>query len=295
MEDSDDENFIMLYKCPSSKESIAYLLYATEQDNKWHDYQMWKYEKTHGNHVTMKKLILSDNYEAAEQYLLNNPDCIPDQQHVLGRSYLMCAVMKTSLNMCRMLLSRGTDPNRPSQNMAPLQVAIMLGSIEISEVLLQHGADPNIDFTDGTTALNTSITIQNHEIMKILLYYDANPDHCDRFQSYPIHCVVKTKQVELFRLFYKLINTIDLNIQSESIMLLSSKYGLLDNIKNMHMLKTLLMFGTVLNDTKIAFNTIEDYPLYAEIEVEEFVQVQLTINKMSSQKNYGIEESFLKF
>ncbi|KAK2723432.1 hypothetical protein QYM36_001936 [Artemia franciscana] len=51
---------------------------------------------------------------------------------------------KVALNMCQLLLRKGSDPNvKDYANLTALYVAAMKGRLDICELLVNNGADPN--------------------------------------------------------------------------------------------------------------------------------------------------------
>jgi ankyrin repeat protein len=63
------------------------------------------------------------------------------------------AVAQNNLEMVRLLLERGVDPNDPQQaGLTPLHGAAAGGNREIASLLLEHGAMPGARAQDGKTA-----------------------------------------------------------------------------------------------------------------------------------------------
>jgi ankyrin repeat protein len=90
---------------------------------------------------------------------------------------LASALFAKQTEVVRVLLSAGTNPNRPGRaGVRPLDIAIKAGLLEAVQLLLHHGADPNAVSAKGFTPLMTAVLARQKGIVKILLqrYADLN-------------------------------------------------------------------------------------------------------------------------
>ncbi len=107
---------------------------------------------------------------------INQPDeCELKQNMASGMVALMYAINQDRLEMVKMLLERGADPNfRTAYDRLPLTFAGDQ-SIEIINVLLDAGADPNDYITGGYTALHTAALVSTDPAV-IKVYVDAGAE-----------------------------------------------------------------------------------------------------------------------
>ncbi len=74
------------------------------------------------------------------------------------------------LNMCKLLLERGADPNKGNEeNWTPLYDAADLGDLEMAKLFVAHGADPMIPQTDGWTTFHMATMAGHLELLDYLL------------------------------------------------------------------------------------------------------------------------------
>ena len=113
-----------------------------------------------------------------------------------GHTALIYAARDGQIDAVRALLESRVNVNQPSadEKTTPLVMAIMNGHLDVAKVLLDHGADPNLDNVWGLTPLYATVDVQwapyawfpqpltNHEqvtyldLMKDLLAKGANPN-----------------------------------------------------------------------------------------------------------------------
>ena len=118
--------------------------------------------------------VEGNQVEVAEYLIDIAADCITlSMNDLLGFS-----CQHQYVNMVRMLIAHGTDPNAAdTTGNFPLQEA--LRHPDIVEILLEAGADPNIHFKDGKTALfDVAMSFRAHEceVTLLLLQYGADPN-----------------------------------------------------------------------------------------------------------------------
>lgn len=107
-----------------------------------------------------------------------------------GGYYLGCgAPIKNAaagghIEIVRLLLERGADPNLPEEGIAPdghaLHSAVVRGHLEIVKLLLQHGAHPNVEIESSADTLSAALasagysTKPNAEMVELLCSHGAS-------------------------------------------------------------------------------------------------------------------------
>lgn len=83
----------------------------------------------------------------------------------------------------RVELGKEVDPNRKNpDNLTPLHLAARQGHLEISRLLLEKGADPNrMQNTTARTPLHLAVQHQHEQVTKLLLERGANPNLVARY------------------------------------------------------------------------------------------------------------------
>lgn len=87
------------------------------------------------------------------------------------------------IDVVRLLLERGADPNLPEEGIAPdghaLHSAVVRGHIEIVRLLLKHGAHPNVEIESSADTLSAALgsagyrTQSNPEMVELLCAHGA--------------------------------------------------------------------------------------------------------------------------
>lgn len=81
------------------------------------------------------------------------------------------------LEIVKLLLERGADPNLPEEGIAPhghaLYSAVANGHYEIAKLLLEHGAYPNPEVESSADALSRAISNSDQRIIELLCSYGA--------------------------------------------------------------------------------------------------------------------------
>ncbi|MBX3733767.1 MAG: ankyrin repeat domain-containing protein [Verrucomicrobiae bacterium] len=88
------------------------------------------------------------------------------------------------IEIVRLLLERGADPNLPEEGIAPdghaLHSAVVRGHIEIVRLLLQHGAHPNVEIESSADTLSAALgsagysTPRNAAMIELLCSHGAS-------------------------------------------------------------------------------------------------------------------------
>lgn len=81
------------------------------------------------------------------------------------------------IEIVKLLLEHGADPNLPEEGIAPrghaLHSAVCNGHIEIVELLLEHGAHPNVEIESSADTLSAAIARSNQPMIDLLCSYGA--------------------------------------------------------------------------------------------------------------------------
>jgi len=100
-----------------------------------------------------------------------NPNGIPE---LWGRSALLQGVMRGDVELVRLLLDAGADPDLKSAGFTPLGQAALRGHARIAELLLKAGANPDIKSNDGNTPLIAAASMNRVTVIQVLMR--ARPD-----------------------------------------------------------------------------------------------------------------------
>lgn len=87
---------------------------------------------------------------------------------------LYYAVDKNHMDIIRILLMHGADPNEKVAVNTPLFRAVLNGNVDVSRLLLVHGADVNMKDPTGLTALTYAVLKDNVNIVRVLLNHGAD-------------------------------------------------------------------------------------------------------------------------
>jgi ankyrin repeat protein len=136
----------------------------------------------------------------AEQLIAIHPnDVNPPDDH--NWSPLRVAVFKEHLDVARLLLEHGADPNRVIGPWTLLHGASYSGETDVIELLLEHGADVDCISTDfDETPLHLASQNGHVKAMQQLLEYGADVNHRRRGGCTPLHrasCEGKPEAVRL--------------------------------------------------------------------------------------------------
>ncbi len=87
------------------------------------------------------------------------------------------AAAKGHIEIVKLLLDRGADPNLPEEGIAPyghaLYSAVYNGHFEIAKLLLEHGAYPNPAVESSADALSIAIRNKDEKMIELLCSYGA--------------------------------------------------------------------------------------------------------------------------
>lgn len=92
-----------------------------------------------------------------------------------GNSLLMLASYNGQIEMTRVLLKHGADPQIANDmGQIPLAGAAFKGNAPMTKLLIEHGADVNARMADGKTALMFAAMFDQTEIIDLLLEHGAD-------------------------------------------------------------------------------------------------------------------------
>ncbi len=92
-----------------------------------------------------------------------------------GNNALVYAVARGDVEISRLLLDAGADPDLKGGGYTPLGLAALRGHARIAVLLLQAGADPDRKSGDGNTPLTAAAGMNRLEVIQALLA--AHPDY----------------------------------------------------------------------------------------------------------------------
>lgn len=108
--------------------------------------------------------------------LVNRPDLYIGYYACSGTA-IRNAAAAGHLEMVRLLLDRGADPNLPEEGIAPRGQALYLaaanGHRDVVRLLLEHGADPNVEVESSGDTLSRVIGNGDRELIELLCSHGA--------------------------------------------------------------------------------------------------------------------------
>lgn len=106
------------------------------------------------------------------------------------------------LDVARVLLSNGTDPNRKSRGNTFLCIAVSEEQVEVVRLLLEANADPNLkcDTYRDFTPLHKAVATEQLEVAKLLLDAGANVNAIRKYGDTPLHWAMNIGQSDMVKL-----------------------------------------------------------------------------------------------
>jgi len=116
--------------------------------------------------------LRSDSFAVAN-VLVEHPDTQVEVRSAKDESPLMLAAIKGQLELCRQLVARDADVNKPGWT--PLHYAASKGHAEVVRLLLEHFAYVDAASPNGSTPLMMAARYSTHDVVKVLLDAGADP------------------------------------------------------------------------------------------------------------------------
>lgn len=128
--------------------------------------EVYRHLLSRGANVDLGMACATGNLDRVRELLDREPALVNRLSDYAGY-YLGCgAPIKNAaagghLEIVRLLLERGADPNLPEEGIAPdghaLHSAVVRGHIEIVRLLLEHGAHPNVEVESSADTLSAAL------------------------------------------------------------------------------------------------------------------------------------------
>ena len=118
-------------------------------------------------------LALRDGSLKVARALIDWPKTHVEIRTAQDESPLMMAALKGHLDLCKLLIARDADVNKPGW--APLHYAATGGHLAIMELLLEHHAFIDAESPNGTTPLMMAAHYGTPAAVKLLLEAGADP------------------------------------------------------------------------------------------------------------------------
>ncbi len=126
----------------------------------------------------------------------------PDPQGIATPLYF--ASQGGHLEIAKVLLANGANPNAQSNWGTPLHISARRGHLEIAKILLQHGADPNVTGGEfGNTPLHEAAVKGVVEIGALLIDHGADVNARNSHFEPPIHLAVQKKRTAFAEILRK--------------------------------------------------------------------------------------------
>lgn len=113
---------------------------------------------------------------------------------------LKSSIQHNHMEILRILLRAGTDPNIRGEHVPALHVAAVNDNVEAAAILLEHGAEINIrDAVNNDTALMYGVRDGKLKVAEYLLTRGADPNITDKQGFAPLHVAVARNDIELVK------------------------------------------------------------------------------------------------
>lgn len=117
---------------------------------------------------TFRAAVNKGNMAAVRTAIARDP-AVVNRPDAFGRTALDSAAAKGDLEMVKLLLESGANPNAQGpMKMTPLTAAVRAKRLDIVELLLDHGADPTVAGRDGQTPLQIALAAGDTRIVAAL-------------------------------------------------------------------------------------------------------------------------------
>lgn len=118
--------------------------------------------------------VRNGNLEAVKQSIKNSPDSV-NAVNEAGNSVLVIASYKGQVEIVKLLLKKGADPNLNSNEGSPILAAVFKGDIAIAKLLLKKKVLLTAVGRDGNSALHYAVLNKDGEMVKLLLKHKIDP------------------------------------------------------------------------------------------------------------------------
>jgi RNA polymerase sigma factor (sigma-70 family) len=135
-----------------------------------------------GAHVDLGMAAVKGDQRRVQELLDEDP-ALANRVSEYGSYYLGCgAPLKNAaatghIEIVKLLLARGADPNLPEEGIAPrghaLYSAVANGHFEIAKLLLDHGAYPNVEVESSADTVSRAIMNGDTRMIALLASYGA--------------------------------------------------------------------------------------------------------------------------
>jgi ankyrin repeat protein len=129
----------------------------------------------HGAEVDLAMACATGDLARVREWLDREPALV-NQMSDYTSYYIGCgapiknAAARGHLDVVKLLLERGADPNLPEEGIAPnghaLHSAVVRGHIEIVRLLLNHGAHPNVEVESSADTLSAALATAGYSNVK---------------------------------------------------------------------------------------------------------------------------------
>lgn len=226
------------------------------------------------NKMPLHTAVECNNLEAA-RILIEYGANVNAKNRIITGSYPLETAVYRSVEMVRLLLDNGADVDKAKA----LNIAVYNGKMEMAEMLLsEYKANPNIEYLAGT-ALGCALEAldrypENHQLVKMLLDYGADPNFRNKRSCYTDSCIPIFRAIS--RRSQIAIKNVQLLIDAEAdvnatltvqgvagwtplMWLMRRRDGHCDNDPNLNIARLLINAGADVNAKDKKGNTVLDH------------------------------------
>jgi ankyrin repeat protein len=159
------------------------------------------------DHLTLMHLYIQKNDLDMVNFLIDHKY---DLNYPIETPPLMMAIILNKINIIKLLLNNGANPNILDKNYyRPLLLAILHNNFNVTKLLIENGADVNYYGPENMEhPVLIAINKENNKIIKLLLDNDIDMNVQNKFLETPVHYMYYTKKHKLIplNLRIKMIN-----------------------------------------------------------------------------------------